>query len=83
MKQPLVSVILPTYDREWSLKTAIDSVLCQDYSNIELIVIDDGSKDNTQELLKVYKKKIKVLYQENAGVSAARNFGIKKAKENL
>ncbi len=80
MKLPLVSVILPTYNREWSLKTAIDSVLFQDYSNIELIVVDDGSQDNTQELLKVYKEKIKVLYQENAGVSAARNLGIKKSQ---
>lgn len=80
MKQPLVSVILPTYNRAWTLKTAIDSVLFQNYSNIELIVIDDGSQDNTKELLKDYKNQIKVLSQENAGVSAARNRGIEKSR---
>ncbi len=80
MKQPLVSVILPTYNRAWTLKTAIDSVLFQNYPNIELIVIDDGSRDNTKELLNGYKNQIKVLTQENAGVSAARNRGIEKSR---
>ena len=80
MKQPLVSVILPTYNRAWALKTAIDSVLFQNYSNIELIVIDDGSRDNTEELLKGYKNQIRVLTQENTGVSAARNRGIEKSR---
>ena len=80
MKQPLVSVILPTYNRAWALKTAIDSVLFQNYPNIELIVIDDGSQDNTKELLKDYKNQIRVLTQENAGVSAARNRGIEKSR---
>ena len=80
MKQPLVSVILPTYNRAWALKTAIDSVLFQNYPNIELIVIDDGSQDNTKELLKSYKNQIRALTQENAGVSAARNRGIEKSR---
>ena len=80
MKQPLVSVILPTYNRAWALKTAIDSVLFQNYPNIELIVIDDGSRDNTRKLLKDYKNQIRVLTQENAGVSAARNRGIEKSR---
>jgi glycosyltransferase involved in cell wall biosynthesis len=80
MKQPLVSVILPTYNRAWALKTAIDSVLFQNYPNIELIVIDDGSQDNTKKLLKDYKNQIRVLTQENAGVSAARNRGIEKSR---
>jgi glycosyltransferase involved in cell wall biosynthesis len=79
MSHPLVNVILPTYNRAWTLKTAIDSVLLQDYSNLELIVIDDGSQDNTQELLEDYKNQITVLFQENSGVSAARNLGIKKS----
>ena len=78
MRHPLVSVILPTFNRAWTLKDAVDSVLAQDYPNIELIIIDDGSKDNTQKLLKAYKDKIIVLRQENKGVSAARNAGIKK-----
>ena len=80
MRYPLVSVILPTYNRAWTLKDAVDSVLFQDYPNIELIIIDDGSKDNTQKLLEPYKNEIIVLTQENKGVSAARNAGIKKSR---
>ena len=76
----LVSVIIPTFNRAWSLKDAVDSVLDQDYPNIELIVVNDGSTDKTQELLNKYKTKIKILTQENKGVSAARNLGIKSAK---
>ena len=76
IKHPLVSVIIPTYNRAWTLKDAVDSVLLQDYPNIELIIIDDGSEDNTQELLTAYKNEITVLCQENKGVSAARNKGI-------
>ena len=79
-KYPLVSVILPSYNRAWTLKDAVDSVLLQDYPNIELIIIDDGSDDDTQELLGVYKNKITVLCQENKGVSAARNKGIKASR---
>ncbi|MBU1194834.1 MAG: glycosyltransferase family 2 protein [Proteobacteria bacterium] len=82
-KTPLVSVILPTYNRAWILKTAIDSVLCQDYSPIELIVIDDGSTDHTQQLLADYGDQLMVLRQENKGVSAARNAGIKKSRGEL
>jgi len=80
MTDSLVSVILPTFNRAWTLKDAIESVLFQDYPHIELIVIDDGSKDNTQELLKEYKSEIIILTQENRGVSAARNAGIKKSR---
>lgn len=76
----IVSVIIPTFNRAWTLKNAVDSVLLQDYPNIEIIVIDDGSTDNTRELLKEYQNKILVLRQENSGVSAARNFGIKESK---
>ena len=79
-KYPLVSVILPSYNRAWTLKDAVDSVLLQDYPNIELIIIDDGSDDDTQELLGVYQNKITVLCQENKGVSAARNKGIKASR---
>ncbi len=80
---PLVSVILPTYNRGWVLKEAIDSVLLQDYPHIELIVIDDGSTDNTQELLEPYRNRITILTQANKGVSAARNAGIKKSRGTL
>ncbi len=83
MTIPLVSVVLPTYNRAWILKTAIDSVLCQDYPHIELIVIDDGSDDQTQQLLCDYKDQVIVLRQENKGVSSARNAGIRKSRGPL
>jgi glycosyltransferase involved in cell wall biosynthesis len=76
----LVSVILPSFNRAWALKDAVDSVLSQDYPHIELIVIDDGSTDHTQELLEEYKNELIVLTQENSGVSAARNAGIKNSR---
>lgn len=73
---PLVSVIIPTYNRGWILKEAIDSVLAQSYRNFELIVIDDGSTDNTPRILDRYRDELTVIRQENKGVSAARNTGI-------
>jgi len=80
MDCPLVSVVLPTFNRAWALKDAVESVLSQDYPNIELIIIDDGSKDNTQELLEIYKSQSIILKQKNTGVAAARNVGIKKSR---
>jgi len=80
MEENLVSVIIPTFNRAWTLKNAIDSVLAQDYKPMEVIVIDDGSTDNTKELLKEYTDKIQVLTQPNKGVSGARNKGIKYSK---
>lgn len=79
---PLVSVILPTYNRETFLKCAIESVLSQTYPHYELIVVDDGSTDSTPEILEAYRDRIKVIHQENKGVSAARNSGIKIASGN-
>jgi glycosyltransferase involved in cell wall biosynthesis len=80
MKTPLISVIIPTYNRARLLKETIDSVLKQNFQNFELIVVDDGSTDNTGEILSDYKDHIQVLAQKNKGVSAARNLGISKAK---
>ena len=82
-KTPLVSVIIPTYNRGWIVKEAIDSVLEQDFGDYELIVVDDGSGDNTPAILKAYGKKISVLQQPNKGVSAARNLGIAAAAGRL
>jgi glycosyltransferase involved in cell wall biosynthesis len=73
---PLVSVVIPTYNRGWILKEAIDSVLAQDFGDYELIVVDDGSTDGTFSLLDSYGGTILVIRQENRGVSAARNRGI-------
>jgi glycosyltransferase involved in cell wall biosynthesis len=80
---PTVSVIIPTYNRGWILKEAIDSVLVQDYANYELIVVDDGSTDNTHEILESYGRDISVFRQTNQGVSAARNRGIDEAGGQL
>ena len=73
---PTVSIIIPTYNRAGMLKEAIDSVLAQDYSGFELIVVDDGSTDDTPNVLSRYGDNIKWLRQHNQGVSAARNRGI-------
>ena len=82
-KKPLVSVIIPTFNRGWIVKEAIDSVLEQDFDDYELIVVDDGSDDNTPAILKACGKKITVLHQPNKGVSAARNHGITAASGRL
>jgi len=79
----LVSVIIPTYNRANFLKEAIDSVLNQDYKNFELIVVDDGSTDETTSVLKGYYDKIKYIRIPHQGVSRARNVGIEQAKGGL
>jgi len=73
-----ISVIIPTYNRAEFISKAIESVLEQSYKADEIIIIDDGSNDNTKEIVKNYP--VKYIYQENKGVSSARNKGIKKAK---
>ncbi len=78
-KNPLISVIIPTYNRGWIIKEAIVSVLAQDYLNFELIVVDDGSTDITHDILNSYQKNILVLRQNNKGVSSARNRGLAEA----
>jgi glycosyltransferase involved in cell wall biosynthesis len=82
-KNPLISVIIPTYNRGWIIKEAIDSVLAQDYVNFELIVVDDGSTDDTHDILNSYQKNFLVLRQNNKGVSAARNRGLAAASGRL
>ena len=81
--KPQVTVIIPTYNRDWIVGEAIDSVLNQDFSDYELIVVDDGSEDQTAAILAAYGDKIKVLRQPNRGVSAARNAGIASATGSL
>jgi len=82
-RQPKVSVIIPTYNRGWVLREAIESVLSQEFSDYELIVVDDGSTDDTPEILEVYGRDIIVLHQSNRGVSAARNRGIAVSRGQL
>lgn len=78
MVQPKVSIIIPVYNGSNYLREAIDSALAQTYTNLEVIVIDDGSNDDgkTQAIIKSYNGRIKTYYQENAGVAAALNLGI-------
>ncbi len=80
---PLVSIVIPTYNRGHVLERAILSVLRQTYKDFELIVVDDGSFDSTSRLLSEYEGKIKVLFQKNRGVSAARNLGIRHSRGDL
>lgn len=77
---PLVSVILPTFNRGWIVSEAIESVLLQTFEEAELIVVDDGSTDNTPEVLECFKDHIISIKQENSGVSAARNTGMAHAR---
>ncbi len=79
---PAVSVILPTYNRSQYLEDAIKSVLAQSYTDFELVVVDDGSSDNTEEIIKSFadERIIYIRHQDNKGAAAARNTGIRYAK---
>ncbi len=79
-KEPLVSVIIPTFNCEDYIEEAIDSVLNQTYRKIEIIVVNDGSTDDTQEVLKKYGHKIILINQTNAGAPFARNRGLEIAR---
>ncbi len=76
----LVSVIIPAYNKADYTCRAVDSVLRQTYPHLELIVVDDGSTDNTQERLKTYGNRIQYIYKSNGGACSARNAGIGRAK---
>lgn len=79
----LISIIVPVYNAEKTIKKCVDSVLNQTYKNFELILINDGSKDNSLNILKEYEtldERILVISQENSGVSVTRNKGINEAK---
>jgi glycosyltransferase involved in cell wall biosynthesis len=82
MTVPKVSVIIPTYNRAAFVVLAIESVLSQHFTDYEIIVVDDGSQDNTKERMRPYNGRIKYLYQPNSGVSAARNTGSPPRREN-
>jgi glycosyltransferase involved in cell wall biosynthesis len=72
---PVVSVVIPTYNRLPKVKDAIESVLSQTYRDFEFWVVDDGSTDGTGEALRAFGNKIKYISQDNRGASAARNLG--------
>lgn len=77
---PFISIIIPVYNGSLYLKEAIDSALKQSYPEKEVIVVDDGSTDNSWALIQSYGKKIRAFQQNNGGVSVALNLGIQKAK---
>lgn len=74
-----VSVIIPTHNRAGVIRRAVDSALAQSVSELEVIVVDDGSDDGTAEALASYGESVRLLRQENQGVSSARNRGIRAA----
>ena len=79
MKKPLISFIVPVYNAEEYLKTCVDSILSQTFKNIELILVNDGSTDNSAEICDSYAQKdtrVKSLHKENGGTHTARNLGI-------
>ncbi len=78
--QPLVTAIIPTYNRAEIVGKAIDSVLAQTYPNIQVVVVDDGSTDGTRDVLRGYGDRIEPIFQPNAGVGHARNAGIQAAR---
>ncbi|MCF7865355.1 MAG: glycosyltransferase family 2 protein [Candidatus Pacebacteria bacterium] len=80
---PYISVIIPVYNCASYIKEAIDSVLRQQYSQLEILVVDDGSTDGTLKVLKEYGDQIVIIEQENKGPSSARNAGIKRAKGEI
>lgn len=81
--EPLASVIIPNYNQAQYVGDAIRSVLAQTYRNYEIIVVDDGSKDNSREVVAEFGDQVQYIYQKNAGLSAARNTGIKASKGSL
>lgn len=74
--RPVFSVIIPTFNRAHSIKRAINSCLAQTFTDLEIVVVDDGSNDNTSQVVKsVVDRRVDYVFQENAGASAARNTG--------
>ena len=80
---PLVSVIIPTYNRAGVVGTAIESVLQQTYASLEIIIVDDGSTDGTEGALRRFGDKITTVRQRNSGPAAARNRGIRESRGDI
>ena len=79
----LISVIIPVYNSAEFLKESLESVINQTYQNIEIICINDGSTDNSNEILEFYSDKITILSQKNQGLASALNVGIKQMQGKL
>jgi len=83
MREGLISVIIPAYNASRFVSEAIESIFRQNYENMEVIVVNDGSTDNTLEVLDKFDDKINVISKENGGVSSARNMGIRAANGSI
>ena len=85
MRKLLLSVIIPTYNNGHFIRFALKSLFLQTYpeESMEIIVIDDGSTDNTKEVLEEYRGEIVYIYQENKGIASARNTGMSMAKGEI
>lgn len=77
---PLVSVVIPTYNSANYISEALDSAIAQDYPELEIIVVDDGSADNTREIVSAYGDRVRLIAQPNQGSAGARNKGIQHAQ---
>lgn len=80
---PMVTVVIPSFNMGWCVGVAIESVLNQDHPATEVVVVDDGSTDDTQQRLKAYGGRIIVVSQPNRGLAAARNAGVMQARGEL
>jgi glycosyltransferase involved in cell wall biosynthesis len=80
MQSPHVSVIIPTFNRADLVTEAVDSILAQTWTDLEIVVIDDGSEDDTREILAPYTDRIRYIRQENRGLAGARNRGIEESR---
>jgi glycosyltransferase involved in cell wall biosynthesis len=76
----MISVIIPSYNCSQTICTTLESLFAQHYKNLEVIVVDDGSNDDTKEVLRPYQGKIHYIFQENRGIASARNAGINASK---
>lgn len=79
MSESLISVIIPTYQHANSIALCLDSIFKQTYPNIEIIVVNDGSTDNTREVLKPFEDRVRIINQVNQGSNPARNRGLREA----
>jgi len=80
MREPLISIVVPAYNAESTIKRCIDSLVSVNYSNYEIFVVDDGSTDNTKMILSEYKNRINIIESQHHGTSYCRNIAVKEAK---
>ena len=83
MSSPLISVIVPVYNKKKYLRRCLECLLGQDYKNLEIILVDDGSTDGSSEVIREFSQRygiIRSFFQKNSGAASARNYGMRVAK---